>query len=317
MSSGIRGILFIILGMSALATQDMVIKFLSGGYPLHQIVLSRACLALILTLLLVRMEGGLHLLRTRRPLLHLARGLLVAVANMTFFTGFASLPLAEATALFFVAPLFITMLSVPILGEKVGPRRWAAVVIGLVGVVVMTRPGSGLFNPIAILPVIAAFAYALSQMLTRRLGVTDRASVMSFYIHLTFFFVSAGAGLTIGGGDFLSPDAGPSLQFLLRAWVLPDTSDIPLFLACGVLVTIGGYSLSEAYRVAAAASVAPFEYVALPLSVFWGVFVFAETPDAYTFAGVALIAGGGLFVFYRETVARRVVAMERPTPRNR
>jgi S-adenosylmethionine uptake transporter len=317
MTSGVRGILFIIAGMAALATQDMVIKFLSGGYPLHQIVLSRACLALLLTLVLVRMEGGLRLLRTRRPALHLARGLLVTIANMTYFTAFASLPLAEATALFFVAPLFITLLSVPMLGETVGPRRWAAVIVGLAGVVVMTRPGSGLFNPIAILPVVAAFCYALSQMLTRRLGVTDRASVMSFYIHLTFFFVSAGAGLTIGSGDFLPAGAGASLSFLLRPWVWPEGVDAPLFLVCGVLVTIGGYCLAEAYRVAAAASVAPFEYVSLPMAVMWGYFVFHEAPDAYTFTGVALIAGGGLYVFYRESVTRHIVAAERPTPRNR
>ena len=163
-------------GMALLSAQDAVIKWLSGDYPLHQIILGRATIAVVLTLIMVRLEGGWSLLRSRRLGLHLARGLLLVVANISYFLALAAMPLAEAIAIFFVAPLFITALSVPFLGEQVGPRRWLAVLAGLCGVVVMLRPGEGAINPVALLPVLAAFCYASMQILTRRLGATDKAS---------------------------------------------------------------------------------------------------------------------------------------------
>jgi len=295
----------------------MAIKWLSGDYPLHQIVLARATVAIVFTLaVFVPLEGGLRILRTKRLKLHLLRGLAVVIANMTFFTGLASLPLGEATAIFFVAPLLITALSVVLLGESVGPRRWVAVCIGLSGVVVMLRPGSDSFEAAALLPLGAALAYALLQIMTRKLGMAEKASTMAFYIQLTFICVSSAIGLAFGDGRYAG-SGNPSLEFLMRAWVWPSHGDALIMVAIGCLSAIGGYLISQAYRIAEAGLVAPFEYTALPLAVFWSVFLWGDWPDAISWLGITLIAGAGLFVFYREVVRGKENVLKRPLPRNR
>ncbi|MGB1390929.1 MAG: EamA family transporter, partial [Paracoccaceae bacterium] len=139
-SPSTAGILFIMAGMAAISVNDMMIKQLSGGYPLHEIVFARSFIGLLFSLIIVQIEGGFSILKTRQPGLHAIRGMLVVISNMTFFLALATLPLADATALFFVAPLFITVLSIPLLGEKVGPLRIGAVVVGFVGVLLMQRP---------------------------------------------------------------------------------------------------------------------------------------------------------------------------------
>jgi drug/metabolite transporter (DMT)-like permease len=301
----------------AFTTQDMGIKWLSGDYALHQIVLIRAGIALALTLgILVPLEGGYRNLLTPRLPLHLARGLSVVVANFTFFLGLASLPLGEATALFFVAPLFITALSVLLLGEKVGLRRWVAVLIGLSGVIVMLRPGDELFRAAALLPVAAAFAYALLQIMTRKLGLAEKASTMAFYIQITFVVVSSSVGLAVGDGQYAGSDS-PQLKFLLRAWVWPSVHDALIILGIGILNGGGSYLISQAYRTSEAGLIAPFEYIAMPLAVFWGVVVWGDWPDGATWTGIALIGGAGLYVFYRETVRGALMARRQPMPRNR
>ena len=180
-------IVFVLVGVFCISINDMLIKQLSAGYPLHQIVFSRSGIGILLTLLIVQYEGGFGILRTKRPGLHALRGLMIVIANMTFFVALAVLPLADVTALFFAAPLFITLLSIPILGEKVGPLRLSAVAIGFAGVVIMQRPWAGsdsleVSRIVLLLPVLAALTYALNQLLTRKLGVTSKASAMAVYI---------------------------------------------------------------------------------------------------------------------------------------
>lgn len=294
------GILFILAGMLFISVNDLVIKYLSGDYPLHQMVFIRAIIGLCFTFGLVRLEGGLHLLKTRQPFAHAARALLVVLANMTYFAAFAVMPLADATALFFVAPLFITLLSIPILGETVGPRRLMAVLVGLVGVVVMVKPEGGAPLWAYPLPVLSAFFYASMQMLTRRLGVSSSASAMAFYIQAGFLLVSVGFFVVAGDGRFAEDVENPTLHFLLRAWTWPEPADWARLILLGLCAGVVGYSLSRAYRVAEAAVIAPFEYVALPLAIFWGWVVLDEVPGMRMLFGSALIVGAGTYVFLRE-----------------
>lgn len=314
------GLLFILIGVVGISINDLLIKQLSGGYPLHQVVLARSAIALAFILFMVRAEGGLGILKTRQPLLHMARGLLVVIANMTYFVALAVLPLADATALFFVAPLFITALSIPLLGEKVGAMRIAAVMAGFAGVVIMQRPWADSTTLTAsrlvmVLPVLSAFAYALMQLLTRKLGATTKASAMAVYIQATFILVSLSFFLLAGDGRFADGSDTPSVQFLLRAWVWPARDDLPLLLGLGALAAVSGYCLSQAYRLTDAATVAPFEYVGLPLSVLWGWLFWAEFPAREVWMGIALIAGSGLFVFLREQHKARIIARSAPQQR--
>jgi S-adenosylmethionine uptake transporter len=310
------GIWFILAGMTAISMNDMLIKQLSGGYPLHQLVFTRSAIGLMLTLVLVQMEGGWTILKTTRPGLHLVRALMIVVSNMTFFSAIAVLPLAETTALFFAAPLFITLLSIPFLGEKVGPMRMSAVLIGFIGVLIMQRPwqsldGSDANRLVLLLPVISALTYAVNQVMTRKLGITSKASALAVYIQVTFIIVSAGFFLVAGDGRFAVGAQNGALEFLLRAWVWPASGDWKFFLGLGVLSATVGYCLSQAYRLSDAATVAPFEYIGLPLAVFWGFMVFGEWPDLPIFIGILLIMGAGLFVFLRERALSKRIT--RPT----
>ncbi len=311
-----RGIAFILVGMAAISINDLLIKQLSGGYPLHEIVLIRSVIGICLSLVLVHFEGGLSILKTTQPFMHLLRGLLVVVSNMAFFVALAAAPLADVTALFFAAPLFITLLSIPLLGEKVGMLRIGAVFAGFVGVLIMQRPwdsGETLetSRAVLLLPVLAALAYALMQLLTRKLGATTKASALAVYIQAMFIPVSLGFYLVAGDGAMAENLDSPALFFLLRAWSMPSAYDWLFLFGLGVNTTVIGYCLSQAYRLSSAATVAPFEYIGLPLAVFWGWLLWSDIPDWEVWVGMALIMGSGLFVYFREKQKQHQIARTR------
>lgn len=299
----------------AFSLNDMSIKFLSGGYALHQVVLIRSVIGLgFLLLAILLFERNLSAFRTKRLGAHLFRGACVVFANMTFFLGLAAMPLAEAVSIFFISPLIITAFGAIFLGEKVGPRRWAAVLVGLLGVIVIVRPGSDSFQIAALLPLVSAFGYAALHTMTRRIGNTEKATTMALYIQMTFIIVSLAMGLMFGNGAFSGND-NASLDFLFRAWIVPATPDLKVFVMIGLASSVGGYLISQAYRMAEAGLAAPFEYVAMPLAVFWGVVVFDEWPDRVVWLGITLVLGSGLYTFWRE--ARRGNPLGSETPARR
>lgn len=283
---------------------DSAIKFLSGGYALHEIVLIRSLIGMALMLAIVLpTRGGLAAFRTKRLGMHLVRGGFVVTSNFCFFLGLAAMPIADAVALFFVAPLLITALSVPMLGEKVGPRRWAAVGVGLLGVIIMLRPGMGMFHPAMLLPLFAAFCYAMLHMLTRRMGVTESAATLTLYVQMTFIGVCVISGLILGHGAFYDA-TDPSLAFLTRPWQWPAPADLPVLALTGVASAVGAFLITHAYRSCEAALVAPFEYISMPLAIVFGVVIFGEWPDMVAWLGIAMICGAGLYVVWRETRAK-------------
>lgn len=313
--AGLSGAAWATLAVILFSVNDVLMKFLSTGFALHQLVLIRAAvgLALLLAVMLPFM-GGLAALRTRRLKLHVVRALCVVFANIFFFMGLAALPLAEAVAVFFVSPLLISLGSVVFLGESVGPRRWAAIGLGLVGVLVVLRPGTDAFQAASLFPLVAAACYAGLNLFTRKMGPTESAAAFVFYIQVTFIVVAVLVGLVAGQGDYAG-SGHPSLEFLLRAWTWPPAFELGIIAATGVMTVIAGYAISLAYKTSEAAFVAPFEYAAMPLSVLWGWLVFAELPDATSFVGIALILTAGLVLVWREAFARRAPPSRPPAPR--
>ena len=294
-----------VLGMLFFSVNDSTIKFLSDTYALHQIVFVRSAIGVIFGLLVIApLSGGIAQLRTRRLHLHLVRGSFVVFANMMFFLGLAALPLAEAVAIFFISPLVIATFSVLFLGEQVGPRRWAAIGIGLVGVLVIVQPGTAAFQAASLFPLAAAFGYASLHIMTRHLGRTESSAALSFYIQVTFVGAAALFGLALGNGQFAG-DHGPSLEFLFRGWIWITTADMPLLVLIGLTSALGGFFISYAYRTSEAAIVAPFEYVAMPVAILMGYVIFDELPELSDWIGIALIIGGGLFLLWREAVQDR------------
>ena len=310
-----RGIMYAIFASVCFSTNDMIIKLLSGDYPLHELVFIRSFFGLILTLAIIMpLEGGFANMRTKRPMAHIFRGLCVVVANSTYFAGIAVIPLADVSAIFFVAPLMITGLSVLVLGEQVGLRRWGAVLVGLLGVIIVVRPGGAGFSPVILLPLVAAAAYAGLQIMTRSMGLSEKASTMAMYLQLVFLLVSLAVGLSVGDGRY-DPGGGGAMEFLLRAWVWPEMGDWPYLVAIGFFTGFGGYAISLAYRGTPAGLVAPFEYVALPLAVMWGALIWSEIPDLQSWLGIALIMGAGVFVSIREAALGRKPSAKRVSGR--
>ena len=316
-NSKFLGIICMIVAHVFFTTQDMTIKFINGDYALHQVMFIRSIVAMLFTLLIfVPIDGGFKYLRTQRLGLHLLRGFGIVIANLCFFTALISMPLAEVKAIFFIAPLLITALSVFLIGEKVGLRSWIAVLVGLLGVIIMLRPGSGFFNPASILPLVAALAYALVQIMTRKIGENEKASTMAFYIQLNFVAVSGLMGLIFGDGHLADPSQ-PTLNYLFRPWTVPSWGDGMIIIGIGLINGLAAYFISQAYRISKAGIVAPFEYVALPCSIFWSITVFGDWPDTVSWLGIVLIAGAGLFIAYSETVQGRKNVLYGPMPRNR
>ena len=293
--SQLTGILCVMGGVSCFTTTDTVIKYLSGDYALHQIVLIRAVIGIVFTLaVFVPLEGGLETLRTKRLPLQLVRGFCVVMANLLFFTGLATLPLGETVALVFVAPLIITIFAAIFLRENVSAGRWSAVGVGWAGTLIMIRPGTSLFNPIMLLPLLAALCYAIFQILSRYLGRSESASSMAVYTQLMFIAVSALIGASVGDGRFTVHD-DPTIDFLLRAWVWPSGRDFLLLSGIGILSGLGAYLISQGYRLGEASLLAPFEYTSLPLAMLWSILFFGDWPDLISWVGIAMIFSAGMW----------------------
>jgi drug/metabolite transporter (DMT)-like permease len=294
-----RGVALLVAGIAVFSVQDLILKLLSGAYPLHQAMVLRSLTALPLLLLLVHRDGGLCTLFTPNTRTMILRGGVMFLAYTSYYLALAALPMATTVALYFSAPLFITILSVVILKETVGPRRWVALFAGFAGVLIMVRPGGDLFDWAALLPVIAGLTYAISMISARRLGSSETAPALAFWGNGVFLVAAIAMSAVLGSGAWES-DAHPSLAFLLRGWAMPTAFDLMLMMACGVIAAIGLTLLTQAYRVAESSVVTPFEYTGLIWSVIFGWIFWRDWPVLTDWIGIAIITGAGLYILWRE-----------------
>lgn len=298
-SDAVTGIACVVLGLAVFSIQDLVVKLLSGAYPIHQVLATRSFVAMPIFLALAWWDGGIGQLTRGDWRIMLLRGGIMFVAFTCFYLALASLPLATSIALYFTAPLFIMILTVLTLREPVPAARWLAVAVGFAGVLIIMRPGSSVFDAAALLPILAAFFYALSQMVARRFAATGNALTFSFHANTAFLVGGLLSGLVIGNGAF-ADQTHPSLAFLLRGWTVPTAVDFLLMMLCGLVACAGSMFLAQAYRIASPPTVAPFEYTAIVWSVMNGWIVFGEIPAVTTWAGISVIVAAGLYVLWTE-----------------
>ncbi len=307
-----RGIFFLCAGLFIFSFQDIIIKHLSGDFPVHELVFVRGLVATPLLLLLVHYDSGFGSLRTDHAWMHISRSFLMFCSYLFYYLAIAAIPITTAISLFFVAPLFITALAVPFLGERVGYRRWLGVGAGFIGVLIMLRPGLGVVEPAALLALSSAFTYSCAQLLARRLGMTDSASTMAFYAAMVFTYIGGLMGFVIHLTGF-APSDHPSLDFLLKPWRMPGGLEFAMLLTIGVISAVGFYLLSQAYRVGAANAVAPFEYTSMLWAVMLTYMVWGAIPDWYTLLGAAFIVSAGIYVLRRERLrVRKPLAAKGP-----
>ena len=293
----LRGITAMLMAVAAFAAMDAILKVFAGHYPAMQVGAMRGAASLPFILLPVLAMGRWRELKPVRWQLHLFRGLLSVVMLWGFVHAVRTLSLADAYSIFFVAPLLVTALSVPILGELVDWRRWVAITIGLGGVLVMLRPSSDLFTTLAALGALAsALTYAVSAVTVRLMHRTDTTVSMVFWLMLL---------LSVFAGALAAP-----------GWVRLRADHWPWLGALGVAGALGQHFITQAFRFAPASVVAPFEYTAL----LWGVAIdwtfWAVLPSGRMFVGAGLVVASGMYLIWRERQLHVELAATTDSPRN-
>ncbi|NDV87185.1 EamA family transporter [Aurantimonas aggregata] len=274
------GMAMMCVGVACLSVNDALAKALASTYSPLQILFLRNLIALPFAVVIAAGMGGAAALRSHRPVTHLMRGLLWICAAFLFFSSLKYLALAEATALVFVAPLFITAISALFLRDPVGWRRWLAVLVGFAGVLIAVRPGAAAFQPASLLPVATALFYAFLMISAR--WVDRRESVWTLLLYLT------------GAGALLSSLVVPFV------WVPVRPADYGLFAAIALFGTVGMTLMTQAFRLAPAVVVAPLDYTALIWATLIGWLIWNELPDSPVFVGAAVIVASGVFTIWRE-----------------
>ena len=293
------GIGFLLAGLAVFSLQDVVVKKLSGHYPLWQIVFIRSLVTVLIIAPLVAVKRGRQGFQTTRWSAHTLRGLLAFISYTLYYIAVVSLPLAEVAALYASAPLFLTLISMPVLGEKVGIRRGVAVMVGFMGVIIMLRPGTEVFQLAGLPAVGAAFLYGCGACLTRSMGTTERPMLLTLTSSLIYLLGAATVSLVLLAFDFSASGSAP-IDFLLRPWHRPAMTDLGLMSLTGVIAAIGFICLAEAYRLTPVSVAAPFEYSYLLYATAFGFWFFAELPSTITVIGGSIVVVSGLFVIARE-----------------
>lgn len=284
MDNPIRGIALLVSATIFFSVSDTIAKLLGQSLPVAEIGWIRYLTFVVMAAALAS-RGGLGRLRVRSPATQLVRGVGLVASALFFIAALKFMPLGDAAAVGFVSPLFITALSVPVLHEVVGIRRWLAILVGLLGVLVIVRPGTGAFQPAALLVLASSAAWALASVLTRKMAGTDDAATTLLYSACTGFVL-----LSLG------------LPFV---FVMPNLEQIVLALLLGIIASTGQYLMVLAYRHAGAALLAPFSYVQLIWSVSLSWLVFSALPDRLTLVGAAIIVASGLYTVHRERIRAR------------
>lgn len=281
-----RGIALMLGGLLVLTVNDAVAKWLTGSYPIPQVIALRGLFLMVPLLALLLWRGGIGALRPHRIRNQAARAACFTGSTYLIVTALSLMPLADAVAFTFTSPLLIAALAPALLGERVGWRRWAAILVGFAGVVVMARPTPEAFRLVAFVALGAALMSALRDIVTRRISAVESTDLTLFYSTLATVVVGVAAALAF-------------------PWRMPAADDLALFVLLAALNGGAHFMLIEAYRWAEASAVAPFRYSALVWALLLGFFVWGDVPDAFLLVGAGLVVASGLYILHRETVARR------------
>lgn len=268
-----RGVAWMLGSLLLFAVMDLVQKALTVRFPATEVMFFRSLFSAVPLAFVLARAGGWGLLATRRPTAHLVRSIVGALSVFCFIKAFSGMPFADVYAISFAGPLFVTALSAPLLGESVCRRHWAAVGIGFLGVLVMLKPGDGMLSGMALLCVAGTLCSALATICVRRLARTEHNATI-----VAYFTLACG----VLGGALMLPD-----------FVWPDAAGLAGMAAAGLLCTGAQLAMTQAYRLAPAALLAPLSYSSMAWAVLFGALLFGERPGWDTLAGTLIVMGSG------------------------
>ena len=285
-SAPLKGMLCLIAGGALMTASDSVLKWLTSSYPVGQIMFLRGLFGLIPILIFVQQAGGIDALVTRNYRDHILRSGLMVGGTFLYVTGLRFLPLADAISIAFAGPLFITALASPMLGERVGWRRWIVVLIGFTGILIIFRPGGAMVQWAALFPLAACCTGALRDILTRKMSVSETSMSLLFYSTVAIAL----------GGLVTAPFSGWQ-PVIIRDWLF--------FVLTGLLTGGAHFLMVEAFRLCEAALVAPFKYTSILWAILFGYFIFREVPELNTLVGASVVISSGIYILHRERKLRR------------
>ena len=306
-----KGIIFILLAMLVFSVQDSIMKYIFSFVSLYEVYLIRTLVSLIVILLFLKLTKKQIIFKTQYPLLTFCRVVLFFFGFSFFYVSLTVLPLGTATALFFVTPFLITIFAKFFLKEKIGPRRWLAVIIGFIGVYIILNPDFSNFDYMSLTPILCAFCYSLSMIIIKVTSEKDNVYTQTFSFYIGAIIISTIFYFIISDGQYNTSDH-PASQFIFREWFSDLESSILLMIATGFTASLAFVLVFSAYRIASPAVVSPFEYSILVWSSLSGWYFFNEIPDLKTLIGMILIVCGGIYIFIREKIQDQPIVTEKP-----
>ena len=306
-----KGILFILLGMALFSIQDALIKFVYEEVALYELYFGRSLTALILLTCYLKFSKQKIILKTHYPFLTIFRVICFFFGFSFFYISLTFMSLAEANALFFSSPFFVSILATIFLKEKVGIRRWSAILIGFIGVFIVLNPDFNNFNYMKLAPVLCALCYSISMTITKVTSDKDNVYTQMIHLYIGATIISILFFIFTGKGQF-NNFSDPTFQFIFREWATNSSFTIPFIISMGVVATFSFYFIFNAYSIASPSVVSLYEYSLIIWSILTGFILFDNIPTLRTFIGVATIIGAGLYIYMREKTKDQLIATDTP-----
>ena len=306
-----KGIVFILIAMMVFSVQDGIMKHIYNFVSLYEVYLIRTIVSFLLILIFLKYKKKPIVFKSKYPFLTSCRVILFFFGFSSFYISLTVLPLGTATALFFVSPFLITIFAHFFLKEKIGPRRWSAVVVGFIGVYITLNPDFSNFNYLSLLPILCAFCYSSSMIIIKKTSDKDNVYTQTFTFYIGAIFFSLIFYFIIGDGQY-NTVSHPASQFIFREWFVNFKSNILWMAATGVTATLAFLLLFTAYSIASPSVISPFEYSILLWSPLIGWLYFQEIPNLNTIIGILIIVSSGIYIFMREKAQDQSIVTEKP-----
>ena len=306
-----KGIIFILVAMLIFSIQDSIMKYIYNSTSLYEVYIIRTLVSFLIIFLFLKLNKRSINFKTHYPFLTFCRIILFFFGFSSFYVSLTIMPLATATALFFVTPFLITIFAKIFLKDQIGPRRWLAVIIGFIGVYIILNPNFDNFNYLNLTPILCAFCYSLSMIIIKKTSDRDDVYQQMFQFYIGAIIISAIFYFFIGDGQYNTIN-NPAAQFIFREWFTDLESSLIYMIVLGFTASAAFLLIFSAYRIASPAVVSPFEYSILVWSSLSGWFFFDEIPDLKTIFGMIFIVCGGIYIFIREKAQDQSIVTEKP-----